>query len=239
MSLKPYYESGGIVIYHGDCREILPIVRGEAVVVSDPPFNIGYKYAGYKDRVTEVAYRDLCLLALRPPSVVIHYPEDMFKISAWLGAIPSKCAAWTYNANTPRQWRMAAWFNIMPDFSLVKQPYKNQKDKRIRALMAAGSQGCNLYDWWNCQQVKNVSAEKVEHPCQMPGEVMRNVVGVTPASLIIDPFMGSGTTLIAAKRQGRTAIGIDIEERYCEVAAKRLLQEDKKTQNLTLFEEAL
>jgi DNA modification methylase len=222
---RPYYDHAGITIYHGDCREVLPSIRGNGVVISDPPFNVGYHYASYSDRMNEAEYRDLCRRALMPPSVAIHYPEDLFRIAQWLGEPPQKCAAWTYNANTPRQWRMVTWFAIAPDFSAVKQPYRNPTDKRVAALIEAGSDGCDLYDWWHDQQVKNVSREKTEHPCQMPESVMKKIVGITPAETVIDPFMGSGTTLVAAKELGRRAIGIEIDEAYCELAAKRLSQE--------------
>lgn len=223
--MKPYFQDGDVVIYHGDCREILPQVRNEAVVVSDPPFNVGYHYASYTDNLPDGDYRELVRAALKPPSVVIHYPEAMFYVCDWLGEPPAKCAAWTYNANTPRQWRMVSWFGLLPDFSLVKQPYRNPEDKRVAALIAAGAEGCDLYDWWHDQQVKNISAEKTEHPCQMPESVMRKVVGVTPAQAIVDPFMGSGTTLVAARYFGKAAIGIELDERYCEIAAKRFSQQ--------------
>lgn len=213
-----------MTIYHGDCREIAPLVRGKAIVVSDPPFNVGYHYAGYKDAVSEPEYRDLCRRSLMPPSVVIHYPEDVFRIATWLGEPPAKCVAWVYNANTPRQWRMVSWFGTKPDFSLIKQPYRNPTDKRVAALIESGAAGCDLYDWWEEQQIKNVSSEKTEHPCQMPREVMQKTIGITEAALILDPFMGSGTTLLAAKNLGRAAIGIELEEKYCEIAARRLSQ---------------
>jgi DNA modification methylase len=223
--MKPYYQHAGITIYHGDCREVLPSLPASGVVVTDPPYNIGYHYDGYKDNLSEDEYRELISSTVRLPSVVLHYPEDSVGISFALNELPEKCVAWTYNANTPRQWRMISWFGITPDFSRMKQPYLNQNDRRIRALMDGGSLGRDLYDWWHEEQVKNVSEEKTEHPCQIPLSVMLKICGVTHCGLVIDPFAGSGTTLAAARAHGITAIGIEIEEKYCEIAAKRLSQE--------------
>lgn len=221
---SPYFSEGGISIYLGDSREILPLVRNGGVVVSDPPFNVGYHYDTYADNVEVAEYRNLLRTALTPPAVMIHYPEDSFRIATWLGEAPSKCVAWVYHANTPRQWRLISWFGLRPDFSLIRQPYRNPTDKRVSNLIKNGSQGSALYDWWQVEQIKNVSDEKTVHPCQMPLDVMSKVIGITPASLIIDPFMGSGTTLMAARKMGRQAIGIDISEAYCDAAANRLSQ---------------
>jgi DNA modification methylase len=224
IKLKPYYQHAGITIYHGDCREVLPDLEG--TVITDPPYNIGYEYGdSYKDNLSEDEYRELIASTVRLPSVVLHYPEDMFGVAVALNELPEEVVAWTYNAHTPRKWRTIAWFGCKPDFSLVRQPYKNLSDKRILAKLDAGSEGCALYDWWHEEQVKNVSEEKTEHPCQIPLEVMVKILQVTPCDQVIDPFAGSGTTLRAAKDLGRRAIGIEIEEKYCEIAAKRLSQE--------------
>lgn len=221
--MTPYYSDDLVTIYHGDCRGVLADLEG--VVVTDPPFNVGYHYDSYNDKLPEHEYLDLMRAALRLPSAVIHYPEDIFRIATAIGAHPTKCASWVYHANTPKQWRMVAWFGVDPDFKQVRQPYKNPSDKRIQALRAAGSEGSALYDWWQVDQVKNVSGAKVDHPCQMPLGVMRNIVGVTPSEVVIDPFMGSGSTLRAAKDLGRKAVGIELSERYCEQAARRMGQE--------------
>jgi len=221
--VKAYYAEDGITIYHGDCREVLPSLAG--VVVTDPPYNIGYEYGdAYKDELSEDEYRELIALTVRLPSVVLHYPEDMFGVTFALNELPEKCVAWTYNANTPRKWRLIAWFGVKPNFSLVHQPYKNLSDRRILAKLDVGIEGCALYDWWHEEQVKNVSEEKTAHPCQIPLEIMVKILQITPCNDVIDPFMGSGTTLRAAKDLGRRAIGIEIEEKYCEIAAKRLAQ---------------
>lgn len=223
--MKPYYQDSLVTIYHGDCREVMRDVRGDALVISDPPYNIGYHYAGYSDSLSAEDYGALLKAVCRPPCVILHYAESLFAFASLIGEVPEKCAAWVYNANTPRQWRMVAWFGITPDFKLATQPYKNLTDRRVQALIAGGSEGRALYDWWNVEQVKNVSPEKTSHPCQIPLAVMQNIIRVTPSPLIVDPFCGSGSTLRAAKDLGRRAVGIEIDERYCEIAAERCRQE--------------
>ena len=116
-----------------------------------------------------------------------------------------------------------AFFNVLPDFTKVRQPYKNLGDKRIAERVSNGSEGSHLYDWWNVNQVKNVSTEKEKHPCQMPLEVMRNIVGILPDdAVILDPFMGSGTTGIACRELSRSFIGIELDADYFKLAEKRL-----------------
>jgi DNA modification methylase len=140
--------------------------------------------------------------------------------------VPTKVVSWVYNSNTGKQHRDIAFFGVKPDFRKVTQPYKNPNDKRIRARIAAGKTGGRLYDWWNINQVKNVSAEKTEHPCQMPVEVMKNVIGILPEEYtIIDPFMGSGTTGVACRLLNRDFIGIELDEKYFNIAKERLLDE--------------
>ena len=77
------------------------------------------------------------------------------------------------------------------------------------------------------QEHGGIHKEPRWHPTQKPVRLMRELVGLfsSPGQVVLDPFMGSGTTLVAAKKLGRKAIGIEIEEKYCEIAAKRLSQE--------------
>ena len=223
--MKPYYKDDLVTVYHGDASQIRPELGIDAVTITDPPYNVGYHYNEYRDNMKESEYIHLLCKCITKPAVVIHYPEEMFLVSIALDAMPDKCVAWTYNANTPRQWRMVAWFGCQPDFSLVKQPYRNQSDKRIMALVEEGSQGTNLYDWWHEEQVKNVSSEKTDHPCQIPEAVMNKIVRITNPGIVIDPFCGSGTTLVACKNSGIPSIGIELSEEYCEIAAGRCSQE--------------
>ena len=95
--------------------------------------------------------------------------------------------------------------------------------ERIKKRIEEGKLGCKLYDWWNVNQVKNVSKVKTKHPRQMPLEVMKNVVGVLPKeSIIIDPFMGSGTTAVVAEALGRKWLGIEKDEKYVALARNRV-----------------
>lgn len=208
----------------GDCLEKLKTIDlSQCIFVSDPPFNIKYHYNNYKDNKKENEYYQwLYNIFGNNKQVIIHYPEQLYKYSHKLGIVPSKVISWVYNSNTAKQHRDIAFFNIKPDFKKVGQPYKNPNDKRIKKRIAEGKKA-RLYDWWNINQVKNVSKEKTQHPCQMPLEVMKNIVGILPEEYtIIDPFMGSGTTGIVCKELNRDFIGIELDETYFNIAKERI-----------------
>jgi len=213
-------------LYNGDVLEIiekLDIDWDKTVIVTDPPFNIGYHYNQYKDDLKESDYYEWLNDILRDRmSVVIHYPEQMYKLSFQMENFPEKVISWVYNSNTAKQHRDIAFFNVKPDFRKVGQPYKNPKDKRIAKRIAEGKKA-RLYDWWNINQVKNVSKDKTEHPCQMPQEVMDRIVGILPEDItVLDPFMGSGTTGMACKKLGVNFIGIELDEKYFNIAKDRI-----------------
>lgn len=207
------------------------------ILVSDPPFNINYKYSTYKDNLDEDEYYEMLDFFFHDlPSVIIHYPENLYKLSFQIGKFPERVVSWVYNSNTAKQHRDIAFFDIKPDMSKVRQPYKNPNDKRIKERIARGCKGAKLYDWWEINQVKNVSKDKTNHPCQMPLEVMKRIVGILPDdALIIDPFMGSGTTGLAViemnKEQNvnRGFIGIELDEAYYDIAKQRIEKHIKVT----------
>lgn len=214
----------------GDCDKIIYDIvyeydKNKIILVTDPPFNIKYKYNSYKDNLEEDVYYELLekILNKVDKSVIIHYPENLYKLAFKMGKFPEKVVSWVYNSHCPRQHRDIAFFDIKPDFTKVRQPYKNLNDKRIKKRIAEGKTGAKLYDWWNINQVKNVSKEKTEHPCQMPLQVMKNIIGILPSDyIILDPFMGSGTTGVACKELNRDFIGIELDEKYFEIAKNRI-----------------
>ena len=134
-----------IELYNGDCVDVLhKIDKENAVIVTDPPFNIGYKYASYKDKMETNEYYDWLLSVLTAAGnqfVCIHYPESLYELAIRTGKAPQKVVTWVYNSNTAKQHRDIAFWGIKPDFRKVIQPYKNPTDKRIRKRIEMGILG--------------------------------------------------------------------------------------------------
>src|SRR5208282_3017309 len=137
--------------------------------------------------------------------------------------VAEQVVSWVYPSNTAKQHRLITWFNCKPDMRRVTQPYKNPTDKRIAKRIAEGK-ACKLYDWWEINQVKNVSKKDNPHPCPIPLEIARRIILLTTkkGDLIVDPFAGSGTVLIAAKQLGRKYLGFDVDAGYVEYADRKL-----------------
>lgn len=212
-----------IKVIHGECLDILPTIKEKYIIVTDPPFNVGYHYNDYSDNMgADEYYKMLQDIFSFAPFVVIHYPEEIYKIAFQVDQFPDKVVSWVYNSNTAKQHRDIAFFGIKPDFRKYGQPYKNPTDKRIIKRIADGKTA-RLYDWWEINQVKNVSKEKTEHPCQMPLEVMKRIIAILPDDyIIVDPFAGSGTTGVACKELGRKCILIEQDAKYIEIINERL-----------------
>ena len=194
------------------------------ITITDPPYNQNYHYSKYSDKLKIEEYINL-LSNINYPCIIIHYPEESINILP--KAIRVNCeqvVSWVYNSNTGKQSRLISWWGCKPDFKKEIQPYKNLKDKRIQERIKNGKLGAKLYDWWEINQVKNVSKEKTEHPCQIPIQLMERIIKITcnQDDLIFDPFAGSGTTLIAAKNLGYNSLGCEIDEKYFEIIKQRI-----------------
>ena len=205
----------------------------KGLTITDPPYNQDYSYNEYDDKLTDDQYVEL-LSHIPTPCVIIHYPEETINILP--KAIKAKCeqvVCWVYNSNTGKQSRLISWWGCKPDFRKVRQPYKNLKDKRIQARIAEGKTGAKLYDWWEINQVKNVSKEKTEHPCQIPEELIKRIILTTAKEnqTIIDVFGGSGTTSKVANDLGYDTISYEIDPLYCQIAENRIKQGSEETPN--------
>jgi DNA modification methylase len=208
------------VLINGDFRDY---EYPKGITITDPPYNQNYHYGSYKDKLKNDEYL-LLLSGIKKPCVIIHYPEETINL---LPNIFGKCeqvVSWVYNSNTGKQHRLISWWGCKPDFSKLTQPYKNPNDKRVKRLIESGRMGAKLYDWWEIQQIKNVSKEKTEHPCQIPEEVIKRILltTVNKNETVVDPFSGSGTVLKVANDFGYKSIGYEIDTNYCNIIKERL-----------------
>lgn len=210
---KPYYDDGnGIVIYHGDCCDILPHLPKVDLVLTDPPYGIGYIHGA-----ENIPY------ATKFQGIAVHGDDQPFDPSPWLN-FPA-CVLWGANhyANKlPGNGRWLVW-----DKRAGTKTYgKCMSD--LEMAWASGPRRADrmfAYLWDGFLKDGEKGTDRV-HPTQKPIEVMKWCLTFFPkAETILDPFMGSGTTLRAAKDLGRKAIGIEIDERYCAIAVNRLRQE--------------
>lgn len=222
-------------IINADFRESIHSDYKEGIIITDPPYNIGFEYNEYNDDLSESDYIELIRELKDYPLAIIHYPEETMKYFVKSLGVPDEVNVWCYNSNLPgRHSRLINYYNVSPDYRKVLQPYKNPNDKRIKKLIQNGSKGTRSYDWFSdIQLVKNVSKKEYYHPCPVPVKLMERIIELTTnvGDLVIDPFMGSGTTGVAALNTGRRFLGYEIDTVYFETASNRLSDTYYKMEN--------
>lgn len=198
--MTPYYQDDYVTLYHGDCREVLPTVTAD-VVVTDPP----YGHGGTPPRGGAKAGT----LSIVPVPLPWDVADDSW-MQSWLGpaAVFTSAARCFVTAAALRADGLLIYAKTNP------HPNGSSFEPCVTRGFGVGARHVSAYNAENGQQ----------HPTQKPLDVMLFVVGRAPDGIVLDPFMGSGTTIVAAKNLSRRAIGIEIEERYCEIAARRLSQ---------------
>lgn len=225
--MKPYFQNELTTIYNCPFQSILPSIN-DGFLVFDPPYNIGFRYDIYQDNLSDESYiKMLCEFQRFSKIAIIQYPEEMQRLVVPALGSPDHCSVWCYNSQLPRRFRLINWYGIIPDYSRIKQPYKNPTDKRVANRILNGSNGTSLYEWWDdIQIVKNVSEEKNIHPCPIPEALMKRIIilGADLEDLIIDPFAGGLTTLKAAYDLGYQSIGMELSENYIKDGLSRLWQ---------------
>lgn len=220
--LTAYYEHAGIAIYHGDCREILERLPVADICLTDPPYGIGR--SGGFHATTNSAGRPFGGRRGGEPINVRQYPDT------WDAARPDaetfrrillrsrQAIIWGGNFFAdllPRATHWLVWDKLqtMPTFSDCEIAWTTSERTSVKKITVE----------WNGLLGKE---ERRDHPTQKPLELMRQcLLRYGAGGLVLDPFMGSGTTLVAAKALQYRGIGIEIEEKYCEIAALRLRQE--------------
>lgn len=200
--IKPYYEEPGITIYHGDCRDILPHLEPVDLVLTDPVWGVG-KAEWDKEFCFEWGANILSLC----PSCFAIMPGiiNILKMSESLGPLKYR-------------WTIAA--HIVNGMTRGAVGFGNW----IACMVYSTDEISIFSKGQDCKSFAIGLEKKVDHPCPKPMNVVRWFLSLLPGSTVIDPFMGSGTTLRAAKDLGRKAIGIEIEEKYVKIAIERLRQ---------------
>jgi DNA modification methylase len=195
--VTPYYDDGPCIIYHGDCRDVLPRLDSPDVVITDPPYGVEFRGQEWDGTVPEIA--------TQLPSLYKRVAIVMAPVAAWQFPTPNWVACWGRPASSSRS--LVGGFNHWSPI-LLYGPHKLSVDFRS----------------WHA--IAHAYPSGFGHPSPKPEALMVWLVDELsePGEMILDPFMGSGTTLVAAKRLGRRSVGIEREERYCEIAARRLQQ---------------
>ena len=223
--MKPYYQDDAVTIYHGDCREVMPQLVGVDLLLSDPPYGVAYATArrsrGDKLRAPIANDENLDVVAEAWPMALGLLAENRH----W------------YAFASPR--RIAEASHIFHDSKHILAWDKGDRGtvgdlecgfgeaweaifygmKGRRPINGSRPRTVIRYDW--------SSTMDPVHPTVKPCPLLGKMIGWSsfPGEMVFDPFMGSGTTLRAAKDLGRKAIGIELNEQYCEIAAKRMSQE--------------
>ena len=233
--MKPYYADDSVTLYHGDCREVLASLDDQSIdcVITDPP---------YSDRTHEMT-RSNSNGAKRHGNRVLSgtfgfdsiTAEDLSEVMTECGRISRRWVvanmdyrhAFAFTETPPRGLRLlrvGVWVKTNPNPQISGDrpaqgweaiAYMHRTD--LRPSWNGGGRAANFV---------MPNAQNHGHPTTKPLDMVRQFVQwfTNPGDVILDPFSGSGTTLRAAVDEGRRAIGVELDERYCEVIAKRLAQ---------------
>lgn len=207
--MKPYYEDEAVQIFHGDCREVLPQLGPVDLVLTDPPYGINFQSAWRteKQRKPKIHGDD------EYPLWIFDELRPRIALFVW--------CRWDVLSLLPRPASFIVWDKGVHSMGDLEHEYGRQWE------------GCAFYPGPGHSFTKRpidvvrhmrIPPEALIHPNEKPVGVFKTLLRAHPPGTILDPFMGSGTTLRAAKDLGRKAIGIEIEERYCEIAAERMAQ---------------
>jgi site-specific DNA-methyltransferase (adenine-specific) len=245
--VTPYFERDGITIYHGDARELIPQMDADSVdlVLTDPPYSSGGMYRADRSRTTSDKYQHAAetnrtyaafsgdnrdqrsfekwcsywsadLLHVVREGGVLGCFIDWRNIACVIDAL--QVGGWVYRGIVPwykgsDQRPRKAWFRQNVEYIVFGSAGVLEAGPDVPGICQDGMLN------------HRVNGIEKEHQTQKPVGVFRDVIGIRPDwRTILDPFFGSGTTLVAARELGRRAIGFDIDERCCEMAARRIEQ---------------
>jgi len=206
IDIKPYYREKEGVLYCADNMDILPKIPGKSfdLVLTDPPYGIGLDKMGLgRGDPNYIDYKDDCKWDKKINKKCF---DEMFRVSQHQIIFGGNY----YPNNLPESSGWIVW---------DKDRYGNYSDGEL--IWTSYNIALEIIKWtWD--GFRKQKFEKRYHPTQKPVGLIEKLIKKHPCDIIIDPFVGSGTTLVAAKKLGRQWIGIEISEKYCDIAVRRL-----------------
>lgn len=250
--MEPYYEHGGVTIYHGETLNVLASLdpQGIAAMVCDPPYSSGGMFRSDRNIDPSIKYRGWSQKegggSVNPKSSPGSFggdSRDQRSYLAWSALWLSQ--AWRICAPTAQAFVFTDWRQLPTTTDAVQAGGWTWRglcvwDKGVGRPMKGRFRNHLEYIVWGSHGAMPAAQDGVypstllrysppggerQHVTEKPVDLVREMLSIAPDGAVLDPFMGSGTTLRAAKDLGRKAIGIEIEEKYAEIAAKRLAQE--------------
>jgi site-specific DNA-methyltransferase (adenine-specific) len=245
--MKPYYEQSGVTIYHGDCREVLPQIKSCDHFISDPPYSDWVHAKIRRGGTVRPERHKPTGRAVISTSAVLGFDalDDATRqqIGQWCATSVSRWTLVFSDCESAHLWRAAlcdcdggleyvrtgAWVKLgaTPQFT-GDRPASGYESITIAHRKGRKRwNGGGTHAVWSVPVVNAGASDPRLHTTQKPEALMLSLVQLFTDrdELIVDAFMGSGTTLAAAKRLSRRCIGIERDEEYCEIAATRLQQE--------------
>jgi len=208
--MKPYYADDLVTLYHGDCLEVTEWLQAD-VLVTDPPYGVAFQSAWRNgmDRHEKIAGDDS--VRVRDSALDLWGSKPSLVFGTWRAPRP----------DLPISQRLIWAKGDDPGLGDLSMPW-GYGDEEIYVVGKGwtGARRSNVY-----RMPKVAHAHNPGHPTPKPIPLMEALIERTPPGVIADPFAGSGATLVAARNLGRRVIGVELEERYCELIVKRLAQQ--------------
>lgn len=214
--MSVYYSDDLVTLYHGDCREVTAWLDAD-VLVTDPPYGIaaqlergrGGSYGSSPWAYTQIAGDDTT--AARDSALEAWGNKPALAFGSWKQPAPSATRAtlvWDKGEASGMGDLAIPWKPNWEEIYVLGSGFVGKRDSGIIRA-----------------QVVTWASKGREHPNMKPVGLMQQLLDKCPPGTVADPFAGSGSTLVAAKQLGRRSIGVELDEQYCEIAAKRLAQD--------------
>lgn len=210
----PYYQDDHVTLYHGDCRDMDEWLAA-AVLVTDPPYGVAYESNRNADKRNQKKGRPIAgdgSPDLRDWAVAQWGDRPALVFGRW--DVPRPAGTHTRliwdKGNEPSMGDLSIpWGRSEEEIYVIGRGWTGRRTTNVIRVPKQSSQ----------------DRARPDHPTPKPVGLMELLIARCPPGLIADPFAGSGSTLVAAKLQGRRAVGVELEERYCHMIASRLAQD--------------